>query len=619
MMFKKILILASFLFLGTGTFLHAADAELRGVWFAWAGSDIPSNTDIARAMDALADANMNVVYVDVWRYGYPYFKSDTFHKYTGLYTDPAVGNRDILAEMIAEGHRAGLEVEAWFEAGFMATQGYNDHMYQAKPEWFAKDREGNVPLYGAGGMSLSHTHPEAWQFLIDLTQDVIRNYDVDGVEFDRVRYPGLDCGYDSTTIALYKADHDGNEPPDNTANSDWIRWRADKLTDFVGVFYDSIKAVNPDIIVSNAPLPWGYEQFCQDWVAWVNQGFLDVAQVQMYNSTNDAYVWRLDTERTKMNDQSLLYPGIATAANGNTTTPEELIKMINSTRDRNLNGNVIWYHKPLISGTYLAELKASVYAEKTEIPYRDENWRIPVIIINEDDGRMTEKSGDWIEKTPAQGYNGYEGGIYYAETSSDAWLDYYANIDEEGWYEVYVFHYQQAYATTRAPYTVYHRDGETTYLVNQKAKQARWVKLGDVWLEPGFKQKVVGLTTENTDNNFVFADAVMLIKSRRPGITPPVSIESTPVPHTYRLPEIFPNPFNNQCQIRFSLEQEGFTELILWDIQGRHIETLDSRFRQAGDYTVHFTADNHLVSGLYILSIKRDGKQIQSTKMVYVK
>lgn len=603
-----------FLLFCFGSFLLGAEAELRGVWFAWAGSDVPTNAHIAQAMDALAEANFNCVYVDVWRYGYPYFKSETFYKYTGIYTDPAVGNRDILAEMVAEGHRAGLEVEAWFEAGFMATQGSNNHLYQAKPEWFAQDCKGNVPTFGAGGMSLSHTHPEVWQFLIDLTQDVIRNYDVDGVEFDRVRYPSLNCGYDSTTRALYKTEHNNEEPPDNIEDPAWIQWRADKLTEFVSVFYDSIKATHPNIIVSNAPLPWGYEQFCQDWVTWANHGLLDAVQVQMYNSTNDAFVWRLDRERVKMTDQSILYPGISTAS------PQELIKMINATRERNLKGNVIWYHRPLIEdGSYLPALKTSVYDQKADIPYREAGWRIPSIIVNENDSRLTAKSEHWIEKTPAEGYQGYEGGLYYAETSSDAWIDYYANIDEGGWYEVYVFHYQQAYATSRAPYMVYHRDGETLYHVNQQVVQpARWVKLGDVWLEPGFKQKIVRLTTDNTDNRFVFADAIMLLKSRRLGITPPTSLKDLQIAESYSLIKIYPNPFNDHCTIYYSLEAEGPTDITIWNVKGEIVEVIPRGTQSRGDYSLNYTVKN-LSSGVYIMGILQNNHVIKTSKMVYVK
>jgi len=610
---------AFFLLVGFSITLKAGSPELRGVWFAWAGSNIPTNTHIAQAMDALADANFNVVYVDVWRFGFPYFKSEVFYKYTGLYTDPAVGNRDILAEMIAEGHRAGLEVDAWFEAGFMATQGSNQHMYQAKPEWFAKDKAGNVPLYGAGGMSLSHTHPEAQQFLIELAKEVVLNYDVDGIEFDRVRYPGLDCGYDSTTIELYKAENDGNEPPQNISDSGWIRWRADKLTEFVAMFYDSLKSVNPDIIISNAPLPWGYDQFCQDWVPWANNGYLDAVQVQMYNSTNSSYVWRLDTERVKMSDQSILYPGISTEANGNITTPSELIEMVKSTRSRGLNGNVFWYHYPLVfSSTYLADLKSSVYSEKVEVPYREPGWRHPAIVVNENDARLVEKSDNWNERTPAQGYNGYEGGLYYTETGNEAWIDYHANISEEGWYEVYVFHYQQAYATTKAPYTVYHRDGETLFHVNQNIKQSRWVKLSDVYLEPGLKKKVIRLSTEDTDRNFVFADAIMLLKTNRVGVSAPVSVQNPRIPESFNLLEVYPNPFNNECTIRYTLMNDGLTDIVIWDLNGRLIDIPDSRYRNAGTYELNYRV-NDLSSGIYLVGIKQYDTVLNTKKLVYIK
>ncbi len=592
---------------------------MRGVWFAWAGSNVPTNTHIAQTMDALADANFNVVYVDVWRFGYPYFRSDVFHKYTGLYTDPAVGERDILAEMIAEGHRAGLEVDAWFEAGFMATQGSNDHMYRAKPEWFAKDKAGNVPLYGAGGMSLSHTHPEAQQFLIDIAKEVVLKYDIDGIEFDRIRYPGLDCGYDNTTIALYKAENDGNNPPQNTADSGWIRWRADKLTDFVALFYDSLKSVNPHIVISNAPLPWGYEQFCQDWVPWANNGYLDAVQVQMYNSTNASYVWRLDTERTKISDQSVLYPGISTEANGNITTPSELVEMVKSTRSRGLKGNVFWYHYPLVfTSSYLADLKSSVYSEKADVPYREAGWRQPAIIVNENDARLVEKSDNWNERTPSQGYNGYEGGLYYTETANDAWIDYHANISEEGWYEVYVYHFQQAYATNKAPYTVYHRDGQTLFLVNQSVKQSRWVKLSDVYLEPGLKKKVIRLTTEDTDRNFVFADAVMLLKSNRIGIKAPTKIDIAEKPESFLLLDIYPNPFNSECTIQFSLLNDGLTDIIIWDLAGKVMEIPDSRYRSAGLNQINYNV-NELSSSVYFVGIKQNNRIQKIKKMVYVK
>ena len=64
--------------------------ELRGTWIAWAGADYPTKTEIADWMDQLAEHNINVVYVDVWRYGYPYWRSELFYNLTAKWTDPAL-------------------------------------------------------------------------------------------------------------------------------------------------------------------------------------------------------------------------------------------------------------------------------------------------------------------------------------------------------------------------------------------------------------------------------------------------------------------------------------------------------------------------------------------------
>jgi hypothetical protein len=50
-------------------------------------------------------------------------------------------------------------------------------------------------------------------------------YDIDGVEFDRARYPSTDCGYDNFTRALYRSEKN-EEAPSNPNDSGWMRWRA---------------------------------------------------------------------------------------------------------------------------------------------------------------------------------------------------------------------------------------------------------------------------------------------------------------------------------------------------------------------------------------------------------
>ena len=97
--------------------------ELRGTWIA--RNTLNSKESIAQAMDSLANNNFNVVYINAWSRGYPLWQSDKFFQETGIKIDPDYSGRDILAEAIAEGHRLGLHVEAWFEYAFVGGSSGN--------------------------------------------------------------------------------------------------------------------------------------------------------------------------------------------------------------------------------------------------------------------------------------------------------------------------------------------------------------------------------------------------------------------------------------------------------------------------------------------------------------
>jgi uncharacterized lipoprotein YddW (UPF0748 family) len=100
----------------------AQNRELRAVWYTpRLGSGFATQAQIAAAMDSLANSNFNTVMFNAWTQGYPLWRSEVFRTATGgqYLSDPKAGGRDILAEAIAEAHRRGLEIEAWFEYGFV--------------------------------------------------------------------------------------------------------------------------------------------------------------------------------------------------------------------------------------------------------------------------------------------------------------------------------------------------------------------------------------------------------------------------------------------------------------------------------------------------------------------
>lgn len=593
--------------------LIGAERELRGAWVAWAGSDIPSNYEIATTMNKLAEANFNMVYVDVWRAGYPYFKSEVFYEHTGYYTDENLGGdkppvRDVLAEMIAEAHRVGISVEAWFEGGFSGGADTTSPLFQTKAEWFAKNQEGDLAFYGQAGPSMIHCHPEVQQFLIDLAQEVVQKYDIDGVQMDRIRYPSHNCGYDSITINLYKQENNGNSPPDYVSNRSWVQWRADKLTNFVGKLYDSLKAVNSDIVISNATATWTPINFCQDWSEWANNGYVDVLVPMLYYKTASYFTDQLEnnSEITQVDNFQLIYPGLTTVANQEYIELEQLEAMIRTTRQKGLHGNVHWYHKNLINheNNYASYLKETVYQQPAAIPYLPRGiWRPPATIVNENDPNVNI-IGNW-NKLETNKY-GYKPDILIKEDSVYGAVEYNVNIPFEAWFDVYAYIVRSPQATDQAKYKIYNQnDSSIVFLPQNSIYKQGWQFLKTVYLQEG-NQKLIKIDNSNIDNDkWVIADAIMVTINRKKSYD--VRIDSTQVNNVdeetnkaekFFLYKNYPNPFNSSTTIKFSIDKPQQYILTIYNISGERVKLKFNKELQKGVH--HFKLDmDDYPSGLY--------------------
>ena len=120
--------------------------ETRGVWLTTTGSEVfKSRERIAEAMDFLAQTGFNVVFPVVWTKALTLYPSKVMQQTFGVEIDPLFVGRDPLAEVIVEARRVGLKVIAWFEYGFASSYNLNGGMLlEKKPEWAARDRDGNL-------------------------------------------------------------------------------------------------------------------------------------------------------------------------------------------------------------------------------------------------------------------------------------------------------------------------------------------------------------------------------------------------------------------------------------------------------------------------------------------
>lgn len=74
------------------------------------------------------------------------------------------------------------------------------------------------------------------------------------------------------------------------------------------------------------------------------------------------------------------------------------------------------------------------------------------------------------------------------------------------------------------------------------------------------------------------------------------------IPSDYNLSQNFPNPFNPSTSIEYSIPEQSFVELKVFDILGNEVATLVNEERSAGTYRSEFSAAD-LPSGLYFARI----------------
>ena len=90
-------------------------------------------------------------------------------------------------------------------------------------------------------------------------------------------------------------------------------------------------------------------------------------------------------------------------------------------------------------------------------------------------------------------------------------------------------------------------------------------------------------------------------------------------PYQFRLEQNYPNPFNSETIIKFNLLEAVYTEITVYDLNGKRIVTLVKQFLNSGTYSFSWNGadfDNKKISsGVYLYDIKIKGRT-QTKKMI---
>ncbi|WP_008314406.1 glycoside hydrolase family 10 protein [Leptolyngbya sp. PCC 6406] len=359
--------------------------EVRGVWMTNIDSTVLfSQANLAAGVARLKALNFNTLYPVVWNGGYTLHPSAIAERMLGrakrLYPnespalEAAQGDRDMLRELIDLAHAEGMAVVPWFEFGFMAPAEASYPLRREHPDWFTQRRDGTQDdVQGAETFVwMNPFHPQVQRLLLLLVDEVLQNYDVEGIQFDDHLGLPVAMGYDPYTVNLYRQDHGGTAPSDDESDAEWVRWRAEKITTFVEGLHRLVKNRQPQAIVSISPnpYPFSYGRYLQDWPTWEQRGFVEELVVQVYRNELDRFAWELNKpsiEQARRHISTSI--GLLSGLRGRPTDGALLTEQLAATRDRAYAGVSYFFYETLwVAGAETAEERLHQFQSGFALP-----------------------------------------------------------------------------------------------------------------------------------------------------------------------------------------------------------------------------------------------------------
>lgn len=527
--------------------LVAPKWEVRAVWLTTAGgADWPKTYDVASQKQALVEIfetlqekHFNTVFFQVRSRGNAMYKSryePWAAELTGsLGKDPGWDPLDFAIE---EAHKRGMELHAWFNV----TKVYNTpglpplssprHVLRSHPEW--------AQLY-EGEWWMDMGRPEVREYTENLVMELVRLYDLDGIHFDYIRYPGERFD-DWKSFRLYS---DGLERDE---------WRRNNITAFVREMYDQITKERPAMKVGSAPLGIykpivgaqsgfsGYAFLYQDARRWMEEKIQDYVAPQLYwdfgeqANPNDPDFRALCIDWTKNNFGRHVYAGLGAYREN---IQKEITEQIYMTRSVGSQGQSFFRYQnildlPGISITYKYQ------ALIPPMPWKDSIPPLPPTDIH-----ITESSNNtsiirWTEPPPAADGDRAWNYVVYRSTEENIALDNARNI----------------LAVIPAAHTVYVDEAPANNIHYYYTVTA---------LDKGHNESGVSFVPFATE------------------------VHSAPPAH-HSLAQNYPNPFSDKTYISYELSEKSPVELIVQDTLTKKEITLVKETQDAGTYIVSVDA-----------------------------
>lgn len=187
---------------------------------------------------------------------------------------------DPLEIMVKEAHNAGLKIEAWVNPYRVKGTTDTSKICSDSPAygWLGTDK---VVIVDGSGIFYNPADEDVIDLVVSGVEEIVRNYDVDGIHFDDYFYPTTAASFDASYYKSYT--NSGGK----LSLSDWRRQNVNTLIKRV---YSAIKSIDSSCRFGVSPtgnMNSNYSSLYCDVYTWAtSSGYVDYICPQLYYGFN---------------------------------------------------------------------------------------------------------------------------------------------------------------------------------------------------------------------------------------------------------------------------------------------------------------------------------------------
>ncbi|MCX5708980.1 MAG: family 10 glycosylhydrolase [Candidatus Omnitrophica bacterium] len=318
---------------------------------------LSSSAAIDKLIDTAQKTGVGVLFIQVYRANQSWFASQNADQ-SPYEAGPKNLSHDPFALLIRRAHSAGIQVHAWLNILSLSNNQEALLLKKYGPEILTRNTQEKQKLedYKIDNQYfLEPGDPRVRQEILAMVEDLLQGYpQLDGVQFDYIRYPDKNPFYGYTKINLQRFKDSTGCEKFQEKNPLWQDWKRRQVTELLELLVKKTRQIRPDIQVSAtacAPFVRAYYEAFQDWPSWLNSGLVDFVTLMSYSAQNSEFDKDILEAKAKTNDLKKL--SIAVGAYKFLRSPENFKKQFNACEKEKCRACVIFHYGSLLENPEL--------------------------------------------------------------------------------------------------------------------------------------------------------------------------------------------------------------------------------------------------------------------------